>query len=367
MRVVVLNSTQPKHPHAGLPWVRATLQAVDTLAAEGHGFVGSVGTAAWELALWRAGVCGAALHILCPLPPGSAEQDVKHAVLRDFDLSPERCSWHLLPATGRSGRGKDTWTLRDSAALSAAECIYPVSLRPGGKLAQALSSGTSPRPIDLRFTVPFLKRPPGPGWQGPEALQLPLARPMLLHFTRTSDGPWPGERRAQYFADVASSPSYPRDGFGTLRRIVREHTLRASRFRIRAGAATVSFTALDPSRALGLVRWRSRYARFSFEPFAVGVSLEAAERAGARPVVYDRGACCGEAADGLHQGRGEAGHWEAEQEWRHEGDLDLARFDAADVALFTGTDRQAAQLRPTCGWEVFSFGCRESGGVRGSA
>jgi hypothetical protein len=356
VRVLVLSSTQHKHPRGSDPWVQRTLEAIETLAREGHSFVASLGTAPWELALWKIASLGVGVHVLCPVARGCSEDDALASVEADFGLQPESCTWQLL-ASGGTGRLKDTWKERDAEAVRVAELLCPVSIRPGGKLETLL--GKTQAAIDERFRINDARRSRAAAWGTPAAPEQAQPAGVLLHFTRASDGPWPGEKRKQYYEAIAASMDrYPRDGLATLRRIVQEKRIRASTFRLRGSARAVSFTAAKVAEALSLVRWRSRYARYSFEPYAIGVGCDAAFEAGARPVVYDNGAASGQ--DPFRQGRGDKGHWEAEQEWRMQGDVDLTRFDPGQVQVFTASEAEAAALRPLTPFAVHAFSRRES-------
>ena len=364
MRVLVANSTQQRHPTGGDPWVRSTLRAVETLAGEGCSFVASCGTTPWEIALWRAASCGAPVHVIAPAPRGEPEGSTLVRLTNEFGLCPARTTWQLLPSARATGRGKDTWSARDRAAFDAADVVCPISIRPGGRLEALL--GAHPGRVDDRFRVPFVRRQgESKGWSLPrdgfEDLEWP--GPSLLHLTRASEGPWPGEAAHEFLRDLTrSSDRYPRSGFETLCRILLERRIRASGFRIRKGAATVSFTALAPSQAVTLLRWRSRYARYSFEPYGVWISLEAARRIGAQPVRYDEGAAP-DRQDCLRQGRGARGHWEAEQEWRVEGDVALSGLGAGEVGAIVASDEEAEELRDRiAGLTVASFG---GGGGKG--
>lgn len=358
MRVLILNSTQQRHPTGSTPWVRATLRAVETLAGEGRSFVASFGTAPWDLSLWKAASCGAPVHVIAPAPRGEPEGSTLVRITNEFGLCPARTTWQLLPSARATGRGKDTWSARDRAAFDAADVVCPISIRPGGRLEAVLRGHGGA--IDERFRIPFERSPrESQEWSlsgdGFEALELP--GPSLLHLTRASEGPWPGEPAHAFLRAIAQSGDrYPRSGFETLCRILGEGRIRASEFRIRNSARAVSFTALAPSQAVSLVRWRSRYARHSFEPYAVWISLEAARRMGARPVRYDDGAAA-ERQDCFRQGRGAQGHWEAEQEWRIEGDVELSGLGTGELGAIVASEEEAEELRHRIpGVRVASFG-----------
>jgi hypothetical protein len=178
----------------------------------------------------------------------------------------------------------------------------------------------------------------------------------LVHLTRGSDGPWPGEPSWEFYEDVVSSgESDARSAYETLRRIVDEGVIRGTSFRARGGKERVCFSACTASEALGLVRYRARYGRYAFEPYGVVILPGIAERIG-RPVSYGSS----ERADWLGQGEGEGGHWRREREWRAAGNVDLGTLDPGDVTLVTATEEEARRLGAESRYEVMSFGCDEA-------
>lgn len=346
MRALIVSSTQPRHPTGTLPWVRASCEAAARLAREGCTLVTSLGSAPWDLVLCRAASLGAPVHLIAPLAKSDHAEGELRRIANDYGLPSGLVSWEPLRSARSAGRRKDTWEQRDRAAFEAADRVFPVCVKPGGRIDGLLRAHAGK--VDDRFRIGWLKPALAPQrWNLDGESNLPAGwlRPALLHLTRSSEGPWPGESMQSYWADIARSDSrYPRDGFATLCRILEERRIRASRFRIRGGAATVSLTALEPALARKLLHWRSRFARYSFEPYAVAISSEAAIRVGARAVRYDDGSEAGE-PDALHQGRGQGAHWEAEKEWRVEGDLELSRIDPSQLGAIAATDEEAAVLR----------------------
>lgn len=345
MRALIVSSTPSKHPTGGLAWVRATIAAVDELAPQGTTFITSLGTAPWDLVLCSAGQAGARVHVIAPVPKNASTAELAR-ITQDYGLRPELTTWEPLHSMKSTGRRKDVWTQRDETAFAAADIVFPISIKPGGRIESWLAHCQAT--VDDRFRVPWQKPDAAPRtWTSPGPWIAPSQWPQdaLLHLTRSSDGPWPAESMRSYWSAVASSKTrYPRDGFSTLCRILEERRIRASQFRIRARAATVSLTALDPSQTHGLFRWRSRFARYSFEPYAIAVARQAAVRLGARAVRYDDGAQ-NAAPDPFRQGRGEHAHWEAEQEWRTQGDLDLSAISPAELGAIAATDEEAGILR----------------------
>lgn len=345
MRALIVSSTQPRQPVGSLPWVRASISAVHHLARDGHTLVTSIGTAPWDLVLCEAGSAGAPVHVIAPAGRSCPDATEIDRITNDYGLQQGLVSWELLRSARSVGRRKDTWEQRDQAAFATADKVFPVCIKPGGRIEALLHEHS--HKVDERFRIPWQKPAlPSRAWNLTSPWRAPAEWPerALLHLTRSSDGPWPGEAMHSYWAAIAGSETrFPRDGFSTLCRILEERLVRASQFRIRAGASTVSLTALAPSETSSLFRWRSRYARCSFEPYALAVARDAVVRLGGRPVHYDDGAEEGE-ADAFRQGRGAGARWEAEQEWRVEGDVDLSRVGPAELGAIVATDEEALLL-----------------------
>lgn len=351
MRTLILSSAQRKWPCGRDPWVRATLRAVDDSVRKGHEIVTSIGLPSWELALWRAAFHGAFLHIVCPVSPKVDRDFAASAIVEDFALDRSRVRWHWVEAE-RRGR-KAAWARRDEETIRVADHIRIVSVRPGGRL-DALLRGHRDK-CSTEYAVTYEGRSRSPRWENRMPLETAPAWPAgwLVHLTRASDGPWPGETRATFYASVSHSDEYPRTALATLERIVTERRIRGSVFRSRSGVPRVCLTSADRGEVLGLVRFRARYARYSFEPYAVAIAGDAAWRLGARPVSYGR-------EDGLFaQGEGVGGHWRREQEWRIPGDVELSELGRDEVMLVTATETEAVGLREWCPWGVVSFGYAE--------
>jgi len=351
MRTLILNSTQSKHPVGHAYWVRATLRAVDETVRQGHELVASLGTIGWEVVLWRAGAQGASIHLVCPIERRTDRDERMSEIVGSFDLPAERVRWHWVPAPGR-GR-KAGWFDRDRAAVALAERIVPVSLRPHGRLASLIAESGALRIDD--YAVPYAKPSPGLRWEhrAPRRVANLWPRGSLVHLTRASDGPWPGEPPHRFYADVArSTGAYARSGFETLCRIVRERWIRGSTFRAWSGVQRVSFTAARAPDVLDFVRFRARYARYAFEPYAIAIRRRAARRLGAKPVTYE----ARPSPHLFHQGAGRNGHWQREQEWRVPGDVDLGEIDTAEITIVTATEAEARALARWCPYRVRTFG-----------
>ncbi|MEI7893692.1 MAG: hypothetical protein WCI05_11405 [Myxococcales bacterium] len=340
-RAVILVSTQSRCPAGSDPWVHAALAAVDAVVDQGYALVCSVGTTAWELVLWRA--LSRQAHVLVLWPEGAVPTVDPHIWLQhEFGHDSE-----VEPIAGPSAAGSRTraFVARDEAAFVNADRIFPVSIRPAGRLEERI--GKSLERVDRSFEVPFEPESHTPAWtkRRPNVVDPGLfgAEPTLVHLTRSCDGPWPGERRCDWFAELAAGGARGarRDGLSTLRRIVGEMRVRGSSVRIRGGARCVALTASTAEQVVALVRWRARFARYAFEPYGIAVPLAVAQDLGALPVTYDDGNH-GETDAVFRQARGPGGAWggawEGEHEWRIRGDLDLHRFEPSKVRVLTALE-----------------------------
>jgi hypothetical protein len=270
----------------------------------------------------------------------------------------------VVMETERTGRSpKLYWPARDRAAVALAQKIFPVSLRPGGRLATLTKSAEVESKIDRTFQIdychPSFKR-----------AQYDITRSALsssnwdyiVHWTRTRHGPWPGERRIDFYNRLLSSGSnYPNDAFSTLCRIADEGRIRASAEKIRDSVPAIGFTECDPAASLAMMRWLPKRVNWNFEPYGVAIKTEAARRIGIRPVIYGTGHEYENLPDSekqYFQSSGEKNDvdWSREREWRHIGDLDLRRLPVEDLLFIAWRKSEAEMLREMtrCPAKVFT-------------
>lgn len=369
MRVLILNSAQSKRIRCNDPWVQSTARAVENFYRQGCTFIVSPGLSAWELTLWKAASLGASLEVICPLGRDESPETARHRLAEDFELGKDSATWHFLRSTRAAGRLKDVWEERDDAAWKMADLVVPVSIRPGGRLGKRLGGAflekDRQRLVIDDYRVPYEARSGQIRWESvafdgwPQGFD--TSSGVIIHLTRACSGVWPGERRADRFrALFEGQEGDPRDGFSTLARIVAEGKIRGAAERVRGGWPMVCFAQLNGDDATRLVRWRKRFARHAFEPYAVALSIEAAQRLGARAVEYD-GGVGGlnplEESSPWRQGQGPDGAFLGEKEWRIAGDVDLRTLGAGHLAVMTANETEAAVLRHGCPWPVGHFRC----------
>jgi len=89
----------------------------------------------------------------------------------------------------------------------------------------------------------------------------------------------------------------------------------------------VAFSALKPSEAVGLMKWRARYQEMTFEPYGIAIEKSFAEKLGVKKVFYGNAEMyqyLEEDNRPYFQNIGTKGFWLPEKEYRHIGDVDLS-------------------------------------------
>lgn len=330
-KTVILNSSQSKRPRGSDAWIPRTSEAVRSLSGTDSVLLCSVDLNTWELPLHLANT----VHLprICLLPAASEEGFLKDcdSIVEEFDLN-----WSATCFLGFESMGmrrKEAWAERDRIAVELAETLLPVSLRREGRLTALLSDPGIREKVNDGWRIDWASTPPHPAFQlDLETIRKdfdPTFRGWLFHWTRGCDGPWPGERKSEYYSALLSSGEEDfHSAEKTLDRIAAEKRIRGSGWKVRGGECVAAFTDLPPGESEHLFRWRKRYARFTAEPFGVALHPDAAWAAGVRPVTYLTEAEEEAAAVPLHlrQGAGRRGDWPREREHRCRGDLDLSHL-----------------------------------------
>lgn len=334
---LLLNSSHGRYVLGSDPWVRATLDALDKLDPVVHEIITSVGLANWELTACAAAAKGLRQRLVLPGRDNSAGHRYFARCLDEFGLDGKLTA----PVFAGERDGRRFLTLRDQLAFETARVVYPVSVRPSGRLDKLLDQFTaSGGETNEKFRVQY----DSGGWRPRYNLKAHALDPALeefssrwlIHWTHSSPGPWSTETPAEFYRDLMRNPGgYVRSAAATLARIVSENVLRSSGFHMSGGEMMVSLSALPPAEALPLMRWRSRWRRWSMEPYGIAFRKEALVRLGARQVAYyDKLPERITAAEKkFSQRRGRITDWSGEQEWRVSGDIRLDAVPPSDKAL----------------------------------
>lgn len=351
MRILVLNSAQGKYPTGAEGWVQTTLHAVGELASDETVFLCSTEPAPWSLTLWLAGRTSSRIGCIVKAADDSAGNREYARITGDFGLRGERTHPLFLGAEPAepANHPKDSWQMRDRRALTLADEVYPVSIRPGGRLHHMLGESGFRGKVRNEFRIPWSQNGFIPRYTltGRSWRRLPAGR-WLVHWTRACPGPWPGESSVEYFRDVIAHPeTYVRNAGATLSRIVREGTIRGSCRHMPANLPAVAFTALSPGDAVALMRWRKRYVRYTFEPWGIAIQREELVRRGAREVTYTNGRPDGPLTETFFShAEGADGHWREEREWRLPGNLTLGDIPPDSVRIIVPGELAAEKFGP---------------------
>ncbi|HPA45987.1 MAG TPA: hypothetical protein PLG59_04730 [bacterium] len=355
--VAVLNSRQGKYPQRGEEWIRATCDAVRDAHASGKGIISSLGLKTWEISLWAAGKVGAPVTLVLPHSKANPETLLEQ-IAEDYQIHPKHLTALLFPAPHGPHRPKADWPERDRLVVSFADEIWPVSLRPGGNLEALVQSGGKPVMETHRVAYhPMEDHPIQPIEQADLApWTFPETWPYLTHWTHSFGGPWPGEKPADYYANLAQpGTGNPCSSPATLRRILEEKLLRGSASRMPGGQRAVAFTALPPGPAMETMRYRKRFQRWNYEPYGIALDRKMLLELGARPVTYESEGCKDREnlfVQGQRSGRAD---WSVEQEWRFPGDLGLSQFGPGQAVVIVRNPQDRGDFQAISPWPVQSL------------
>ncbi len=354
--VAIVNSRQSKRPCRRDPWVEGTCRAVTAYAERGAVFITSVGMNTWELAVYLVGKLGGRQVILTEpsCEPGE--------IISSFELDPKRT---LILGPFDSGRRVviDSPHARDELAVSLADVVVPISIRPQGFFEKTLGAASSRgRAVDTLYATTFSPATDQPHYDFKAHRfnpALAVSWDYLTHWTRSHHGPLPGETAASFYRDLLESNEYPRSALRVLQRIVREGCIRASDRFIRGGYAVVSLTAHDPITATKLMRWRRRYVYYNFEPYGIAVTREAALTHGVRPVVYGDDSVFEALIESdrpfFQKAGSKVADWTPEAEWRHRGDFLLSDLPKDQVRVFVFRPEEVNVISEAADLEVVSL------------
>lgn len=365
----ILVSRQQLRPNGRTPWVAATVEAVRWLSTLEFGVVSSVGMQTWELVTALAVAHKLPLRLVVPANSTSAFRAACRQLRQEYRLSQYPVEFIPTAPSDKDGEamlrdGRKLLALRDSLVVDSADLLIPVSIRPRGHMVRlinaAAASGTV---VERRFSVESSMTQHKSFRVEVDHARLNcqldnIANRYVIHWTRATNGPWPGERLADFYADLIDSESWPRDGFSTLSRIVHEGYLVASSENMPDGVSTVSFSDLPPRLAVKMMTWRARYNRMAFEPYGVGIARATAGRLGIKAVEYydpKKGGKAPSVNRWLSQSVGRRTDWRAEQEFRCRGDFSLSNVSADNLIVFCHTEDERLSLKRRCPYRVVAI------------
>lgn len=352
--VAILLSRQSLQPCSANPWIQATISAVLWAAEQGYSLHTSLGMTTWEIVLTLASQNS--IPVILHLPATDAYNPALLADLeQDFGLPPKTVEIVSIDDNRSSPTSKQTMLQRDRSVVSAADVIIPISVRPSGHMEDLITwAEDHGRTVVDTFRVPYIKRQHQLAYKINQAnLNPKLSRfspnDYLFHWTRSCNGPWPGEKPLEFYSALLASSSYPRDALATLHRILKSYTIIATGRHMPRRVKTVSFTACDPIAMIPHMRWRARWREMSFEPYGIGITAKLASRIGIEPVIYVDHQAKSTTESWRTQTRGGKTDWRLEREFRYRGDLDLSSLLQDDLVIFCRFPHEAAMLQAeTC-------------------
>jgi hypothetical protein len=329
-KAAILNSRQSKYPVGDDPWVKATLAAVDYVYHQGLLLLTSVGMNTWELTLALASERNIPVIVVLP-DAGMARRSTADEVSHRFRLDPANTGFIFVKAISGKGR-KSRWSARDEEIIRQADILLPVAIRSDGNLSRMLADHSAQ--LRDEFIVPYRKMArPRPRYDSFTVNPAMLDGHWLVHFTRSTPGPWPDEAEYDYYHALCRSGSeYCRSAPATLANILRTGVVYGSRRNIRYGGPVVGFTRFSAEKCRSLFRYRPRLVNPYFEPYGIAIREETALDLGLRPVLYGSpeiypGLPDAEKPYFQNLGSG-GGRWKGEDEWRLVGDFHLSRIPA---------------------------------------
>jgi len=348
---VILNSSQSKMPCGNDPWVATTSTAVADLIESGYTIITSIGLITWELAVYLVARNDGNQIVVSPHCDNENGRIIFQSTVDEFGLDDDRTAMVFVAPETSLRKPKATWLKRDKAAITLANLLVPVSIRPGGRLENLLKTPGDERGILSKYQIEYKKPIVRPPRYGDKPISFNIENwNYITHWTRTQHGPWLGQTKRDFYRQLIKSENeYPNSAFDALINIAEEGIIRASSKKIRDSLEVVGFTESNPREVLSQMRWLPKRVSWNFEPYGIAIRKRAASGIGIRPVIY------GYPEDYMRlpnpdkpyfQSRGQRDvDWSVEREWRHIGDLDLSKIPPEDLTFLIWRKEEADHLR----------------------
>jgi len=338
--------------------------AIKKITENNQILLSSVGMNTWEFLVYLAAKNRTRQIIYSPLEENQNKDALINYYTEQFRLSSSLTDWRFIKIKNIKNDYLDFQKERDRLIINNADMIYPIALRPDSTLASLFNNREqSMTKIAEEYRTDYVK-PDQPCKMkiDRESLNSNIdsrLNDFIIHWTRTSNNPWPGERLYDYYdAILLSGDHFPRSAHNTLTRILREKTIRASSRHYHKGISAVAFSELKPSNAINLMKWRARYREMTFEPYSIAIRKSAAEALGIKKVIYGDKKIYGSlnASDKPYfQSIGIKGFWVPEREWRHSGDIDLSVINPDDIKIIVWREAEIHSVKKCIECEVVAL------------
>ena len=361
-RAVILLSRQALRPCLADAWVKNSIKAVKWIKDNNHILCASVGMSTWELITALGSSENLEMELYLPLFSNDKIDERESYYKDQFQLS-ESLTNYIPVKLRQESKSKDKlWQLRDKKIIETVDIIVAVCIRRNGNLERLYhDSDSSGKSINKSFQTNYHQSKKKLGYRIPKEIvnenNNEVCKNYLVHWTRSFNSHWPGERLIDYYLAISKSEFYPGDAYHTLLNIITKKKIYASRKNMPDCIPTVSFSDQSLYNLTELIRWRSRFQQMSFEPYGIGIEKTFIEKIGIHKVNY---ISKDEKKDNssnrwLDQSLGEITDWQYEMEYRHHGDLDLLRIPADKLILITRTKEESEKLSSQTNIKTFPF------------
>ncbi|KPL06276.1 hypothetical protein AMJ86_09040 [bacterium SM23_57] len=366
-RISILNSRQRRLPHADDPWLSSTVDAIDESVSKTNAIITSVGMITWEWCLWNTSRLKGHQIIIVPRGKVSTFPDRVEQMIRDFDLDESRAMFLMPFCPKKKSVRKAIYPERDSWVIALSHRILPVAIRPDGIMSKMLAEQEISCKIDTSCQI--TAKPVKTSQDQIRQLITNSSRIItrigtdwdyLTHWTRACHGPWHEERYNDFYNDLfRAKTGYPRDGLHTLKRILTEQKIRGSGRLMPGNVPIVSLTQKSPIELLDIIRWRSGFIRWNFEPYGISIKTELLRSMGARPVTYGTQEQFKQLPQNersfLQRVIPNGKDWRVEEEWRLPGNLELANLSENDAIVWIPNAEQVSEIQRVSRFPVHSL------------
>ncbi|MBF0101563.1 MAG: hypothetical protein HQK77_11710 [Desulfobacterales bacterium] len=380
-RACVISSRKHKTINPKDAWIHTTYEAVQFLIQESYSLVTSLGNYAYELSAYT-GIAsnGKVIFILDTLLPIMQTRSVFQSFMDKYKEFIDPKNALLLspfPYTPFINR-HDRYRYRDELVIELSDMIIAIDIRKGGNMESLISKTLQQRHPKVKVFITqsnvkevehLLELGAKPCRFGEDILdyynhklglnpyknikldtEIDLDGDYLIHFTRSCQGPWPGQSVFEYYKSLVNKhDNAEHTACDTLKRILDERLIRASTKLIRGNIPCISFTECKLKDIFNLILWRKGLIRWTFEPYGIAIDKEVLTTLGAMPAIYGNETDWKKLSDEqkfrFQLNKSSAGDWSTEKEWRFPLDLNLKAIPDDKIRIIVQFKEEASYIR----------------------
>lgn len=343
--------------------MRKVKEAVSFVKSQRWRLCTSVDAPNWEIITAAAVIENVSIKLFIPETGPENFKEARHSAITEFELNDRAVEFEPVLLQNANSRKKDIWQFRDTVVIGNADFLLPISVRPMGSMSGMLQEAVARnKQVINNFQVPYDDTSPKLSYsidkqQIAESLK-DLEQKFVFHWTRASNGPWPNEKKIDYYRAILNSTEYPRNALDTLKRIIMGKIILGSSKNMPGETPTVSFTALAPINTVKLMKWRARYRQMTFEPYGIGIEMSTALSMGISEVQYFKAKSSKNShscPNWLTQSVGKVTDWRNEEEFRHLGNLDFRNVQADKLIAICHRRNEAIEVENKTGIKTIWF------------